>query len=277
MTFGSRLSDALADRGRFCAGIDPHPGLLDQWGLTDSVNGLEKFALTAVESFANAVPVIKPQSAFFERFGSRGIAVLEQVVAAARELGCLVLLDVKRGDIGSTAQAYADAYLDKNSPLYVDAVTVSPYLGIGSVDPLVDTALANNAGVFLLALTSNPEGPQVQHAVTTDGRSVAGVVLDAVASRNAGVEGLGSVGAVVGATVELPADVGVTNLDVDGPLLVPGIGAQGGTLDDVRRVFGAAARNVLPTSSREILAAGPSKAALHDAALRALDTFSALG
>ena len=97
----------------------------------------------------------------------------------------------------------------------------------------------------------------MQHAVTTDGRSVAGVVLDAVASRNAGVEGLGSVGAVVGATVELPADVGVTNLDVDGPLLVPGIGAQGGTLDDVRRVFGDAARNVLPTSSREILAAGP--------------------
>ena len=271
MTFGSRLSDALADRGRFCAGIDPHPGLLDQLGLTDSVNGLEKFALTAVESFANVVPVVKPQSAFFERFGSRGVAVLEQVVAAARELGCLVLLDVKRGDIGSTAQAYADAYLDKNAPMYVDAVTVSPYLGIGSVDPLVDTALANDAGVFLLALTSNPEGPQVQHAVTGDGRSVAAVVLDAVASRNAG-----SVGAVVGATVELPPDVGITDLDVDGPLLVPGIGAHGGTLDDVRRVFGAAARNVLPTSSREILAAGPSKAALHDAALQALDTFSAL-
>ena len=276
MTFGSRLSDALADRGRFCAGIDPHPGLLDQWGLTDSVNGLEKFALTAVESFANVVPVVKPQSAFFERFGSRGVAVLEQVVAAARELGCLVLLDVKRGDIGSTAQAYADAYLDKNAPMYVDAVTVSPYLGIGSVDPLVDTALANDAGVFLLALTSNPEGSQVQHAVTPDGRSVAGVVLDAVAGRNAGVVGLGSVGAVVGATVELPPDVGITDLDVDGPLLVPGIGAQGGTLDDVRRVFGAAARNVLPTSSREILATGPSKAALHDAALQALDTFSAL-
>jgi orotidine-5'-phosphate decarboxylase len=276
MTFGSRLSDALADRGRFCAGIDPHPALLDQWGLTDSVNGLEKFALTAVESFANVVPVVKPQSAFFERFGSRGVAVLEQVVEAARELGCLVLLDVKRGDIGSTAQAYADAYLDKNSPLYVDAVTVSPYLGIGSVDPLVDTALANDAGVFLLALTSNPEGPQVQHAVTTDGRSVAGVVLDAVATRNAGVQGLGSVGAVVGATVELPTDVGTVNLDVDGPLLVPGIGAQGGTIDDVRRVFGAAARNVLPTSSREILSVGPAKAALHDAALQALETFSTL-
>ena len=276
MTFGSRLSHALQDRGRFCAGIDPHPELLDAWGLTDSVNGLEKFAMTAVEAFAGVVGVVKPQSAFFERHGSRGIAVLERVVEGCRERGCLVLLDVKRGDIGSTAQAYADAYLDRNSPLYVDAVTVSPYLGLGTLDPLIDTALANDAGVFVLALTSNPETPQVQHAVTADGRSVAGLVLDAVATRNAGVDGLGSVGAVVGATVELPSDLGVVNLDVNGPLLVPGIGAQGGTLDDVRRVFGEAARNVLPSSSRQLLSAGPDKVALHEAALRALDTFQAL-
>ncbi|WP_367303728.1 orotidine-5'-phosphate decarboxylase [Nocardioides panacis] len=179
--------------------------------------------------------------------------------------------------MGSTAQGYADAYLDRNSPLYVDAITVSPYLGIGSVDPMIDTALANDAGVFVLALTSNPEGPQVQHAVTADGRSVGGLVLDAVASRNAGVEGLGSIGAVVGATIELPSDLGIGNLDVNGPLLVPGIGAQGGTLDDVRRIFGDAARNVLPTSSREVLAAGPDKVALHDAALVAIETFAPLG
>jgi orotidine-5'-phosphate decarboxylase len=160
--------------------------------------------------------------------------------------------------------------------LYVDAITVSPYLGIGSVEPFLDTALANGAGVFVLALTSNPEGPQVQHAVTPDGRSVAGLVLDAVASRNAGLDGLGSIGAVVGAAVELPRDVSAVNLDVQGPLLVPGIGAQGGTVDDVRRVFGAAARRVLPTSSRDILAAGPDKVALHDAALRAVESFSGL-
>ncbi len=276
MTFGSRLAHVVEDRGRFCAGIDPHPELLDAWGLTDSVNGLEKFAMTAAEVLAGTVAVVKPQSAFFERHGSRGIAVLEKVVEACRERGCLVLLDVKRGDIGSTAQAYADAYLDRNSPLYVDAVTVSPYLGIGSVDPLIDTALANDAGVFVLALTSNPEGPQVQHAVTEDGRSVGGLVLDAVATRNAGVDGLGSIGAVVGATIELPPDVFAANLDVNGPLLVPGIGAQGGTVDDVRRVFGAAARNVLPSSSREILGAGPEKSALHDAALRAVEVFRAL-
>lgn len=276
MTFGSRLAETIEDRGRLCVGIDPHPGLLDDWGLTDSVVGLERFAMTSVEVLGGVCAVVKPQSAFFERHGSEGIAVLEQVIAGCREQGALVLLDVKRGDIGSTVQAYADAYLDPRSPLAADAVTASPFLGIGSLDPLVDTALAHGAGVFLLALTSNPEGPQVQHAVTPDGRTVAAQVLDAVASRNAGVAGLGSVGAVVGATIELPPDVTASTFDVNGPLLVPGIGAQGGTVDDVRRIFGPAARNVLPSSSREILGAGPDKARLHDAVLRAVDTFAAL-
>jgi orotidine-5'-phosphate decarboxylase len=275
MTFGSRLSDSVAARGRLCVGIDPHPALLEQWGLTDSVFGLERFALTAVEALAPAAAVVKPQSAFFERHGSGGIAVLERVIQGCRELGTLVLLDVKRGDIGSTVQAYADAYLDAGSPLAADAVTASPFLGVGSLDPLVETALANDAGVFVLALTSNPEGPQVQHAVTPGGRTVAAEVLEAVAARNAGTDGFGSVGAVVGATIERPGDVGPEQLDVNGPLLVPGMGAQGGTVDDVRRIFGSAARHVLPSSSREILAAGPDKVALHDAARRAADAFAA--
>jgi orotidine-5'-phosphate decarboxylase len=276
MSFGSRLSESIEARGRLCVGIDPHPALLDRWGLTDSVFGLERFALTAVEALAGAVPVVKPQSAFFERHGSRGIAILERVIEGCRELGALVLLDVKRGDIGSTVQAYADAYLDPRSPLAADAVTASPFLGIGSLDPLVDAALAHGAGVFLLALTSNPEGPQVQHAVTTEGRTVAAQVLHAVAARNARCEGPGSVGAVVGATIELPVDVGVEQLDVDGPLLVPGIGAQGGAVEDVRRIFGGAVRHVLPSSSREVLGAGPEKVALHDAARRAAESFAPL-
>ncbi len=273
MTFGSRLRDAMEGRGRLCAGIDPHPGLLDAWGLTDSAFGLERFAMTAVEALAGAAAAVKPQSAFFERHGAKGIAVLEKVIEGCRERGALVVLDVKRGDIGSTAQAYADAYLDPASPLAADAITVSPYLGIGSLDPIVDTALRHDRGVFVLALTSNPEGPQFQHATTADGRTVAGTVLDAVAARNAGVEGLGSVGAVVGATIGETGE----NLDVNGPLLVPGIGAQGGTLADVRRIFGAAAGNVLPSISREILAAGPDKAALHQAAVRAAASFADLG
>ncbi len=272
MTFGHRLADAIEGRGRLCVGIDPHPALLDDWGLTDSAFGLEKFAMTAVEALAGTVAVVKPQSAFFERHGSAGIAVLEKVVTGARELGTLVVLDVKRGDIGTTAQAYADAYLRASGPLAVDAVTVSPYLGTGTLDPFLDTALAHDAGVFVLALTSNPEAPQLQHATTADGRTVAGTVLAAVASANAGVEGLGSIGAVVGATIGRTEE----DLEVNGPLLVPGIGAQGGTVDDVRLIFGAAARNVLPSTSRGVLGAGPQKRALHEAALRAAEEFAAL-
>jgi orotidine-5'-phosphate decarboxylase len=274
MSFGSRLLEAVEARGRLCVGIDPHPGLLEAWGLTDDIEGLERFAMTSVEVLGPRVAVVKPQSAFFERHGSAGVAVLERVVAGLREQGALVLLDVKRGDIGSTVQAYADAYLDPASPLAADAVTASPFLGVGSLDPLVETALAHDAGVFLLALTSNPEGRQVQHAVTASGRSVAAEVLAAVAARNS--DGSGSVGAVVGATVELPADLTGADLDVGGPLLVPGIGAQGGTLDDVRRVFGPACGRVLPSTSREVLGAGPDAVRLRDAVQRSVDAFATL-
>jgi orotidine-5'-phosphate decarboxylase len=259
-------------RGPLCAGIDPHPGLLQAWGLTDDPAGLERFAMTAVEALAGTVAAVKPQSAFFERHGSAGIAVLERVVAAARHLGAQVVLDVKRGDIGSTAQAYADAYLDPSSPLAADAVTASPFLGVGSLEPLFSTAERHGGGVFVLALTSNPEGPQVQHARTEDGRTVAGVVLDDLARRNADHAPLGSFGAVVGATIGLTAE----RLDVNGPLLVPGIGAQGGTAESVRRVFGPAVRAVLPSSSREILSAGPRPSDLQAAAARANEDFAAL-
>lgn len=272
MTFGSRLRAAMDTRGPLCAGIDPHPTLLQAWGLDDDPAGLERFAMTAVEALAGAAAALKPQSAFFERHGSRGVAVLERVVAAARDLGAVVVLDVKRGDIGSTAQAYADAYLDRRSPLAVDAITASPYLGFGSLTPMLDTAQANDAGVFVLALTSNPEGPQVQHARTAEGSTVAGAVLAAIAARNADASPLGSVGAVVGATIgETDED-----LDVNGPLLVPGLGAQGGTVDDVRRIFGTASGNVLASSSREILAAGPEPTALRDAALRTAEQLTRL-
>ena len=272
VAFGQRLRDAMDDRGPLCAGIDPHRGLLESWGLTDSVAGLEKFSLSAAEALAPAAAAVKPQSAFFERFGSRGIAVLERVVETSREAGALVVLDVKRGDIGSTAQAYADAYLDPVSPMAVDAITATPFLGFGSLDPILATAREHGKGVFVLALTSNPEAPQFQHARTDEGRSVAGTVLDELRNLNGGVSPMGSFGAVVGATI---AETG-EDLDVNGPLLVPGIGAQGGTADDVRRIFGGVLHLVLPSSSREILGAGPDPAALRAAVGRFVDAFGAL-
>ncbi|MGH3357859.1 MAG: orotidine-5'-phosphate decarboxylase, partial [Nocardioidaceae bacterium] len=163
-TFGARLRTAMETRGRLCVGIDPHASLLSAWGLPDDPSGLETFAMTVVEALGDRVAVLKPQSAFFERHGSAGIAVLERVVRESRSAGALVLLDVKRGDIGSTAVAYADAYLHPDSPIACDAITVSPYLGFGSLEPFLDAADRYGTGVFVLGLTSNHEGPQVQHA-----------------------------------------------------------------------------------------------------------------
>jgi orotidine-5'-phosphate decarboxylase len=185
-----------------------------------------------------------------------------------REAGALVLLDVKRGDIGSTMAAYASAYLDPASSLSADAITVSPYLGVGSLQPAFDLAAANGAGVFVLALTSNPEGPSVQHAVGADGRTVAQRVIDEISQVNRGAQPLGNLGLVVGATI---GQTGHDLSQVNGPLLAPGLGAQGATPSDLRSVFGESLRNVLPSYSREVLNAGPSVSALRDAAERAVD------
>jgi orotidine-5'-phosphate decarboxylase len=220
-----------------------------------------------VEALADRTAVFKPQSAFFERFGSRGIAVLERAVVRAREAGALVLMDAKRGDIGSTMAAYAATYLDKDSPLFCDALTVSPYLGFESLRPALDAARISGAGVFVLALTSNPEGREVQRATTPGGISVAQVMLDHMAAENAGATPLGSVGAVVGATL---AEAGV-DLGINGPLLAPGIGAQGATPAGLPALFGSAVADVVPSVSRDVLRHGPDAAGLRSAAARFTD------
>ncbi len=267
--FGARLRDTMAERGPLCAGIDPHTELLRAWDLPVGVDGLERFAMTCVEAFAGTVAVVKPQSAFFEVFGAAGIGVLERVVDGFRGSGTLVLLDVKRGDIGSTMAAYARAYLADDSPLAADAITVSPYLGYESLRPALDLAASTGRGVFVLALTSNPEGPSVQHA-TQAGRSVAAGVVDGVRGDNAlaAQRGeLGSVGMVVGATVgDAVERLGLDLAAANAPLLAPGIGAQGGTARSVRHVFGAALPQVLAASSRELLAAGPGTQRLREQA-----------
>ncbi|MET7785588.1 orotidine-5'-phosphate decarboxylase [Streptomyces sp900116325] len=265
--FGARLRRAMDTRGPLCVGIDPHASLLTAWGLNDDIAGLERFTRTVVEALADRVAVLKPQSAFFERFGSRGIVVLEKAVAESRAAGALVLMDAKRGDIGSTMGAYAATYLDEGSPLFCDALTVSPYLGFGSLRPALDAAVLSGSGVFVLGLTSNPEGAEVQRATAADGRSLAQLILDHVAAENEGATPLGSVGAVIGATL---GDAGV-NLAVNGPLLAPGIGAQGATPADLPGVFGAAVGNVLPSVSRGVLRHGPDASGLREAADRLTD------
>ncbi|MFD8088784.1 orotidine-5'-phosphate decarboxylase [Streptomyces malaysiensis] len=277
--FGTRLRAAMDARGPLCVGIDPHASLLADWGLGDDVAGLERFTRTVVDALAERVAVLKPQSAFYERFGSRGIAVLERAVADARSAGALVLMDAKRGDIGSTMAAYASAYLDPAGPLFSDAITLSPYLGFGSLRPALDAARAAGAGVFVLALTSNPEGAEVQHAVRSDGTTVAATVLRALKAENAAeaAEGrLGSYGAVVGATLGGAVGEAGADLAIDGPLLAPGIGAQGATPADLPAVFGPAVRNVVPSVSRGVLRHGPDAASLVEAASRMADEVRAV-
>ena len=267
--FGVRLREAMATHGPLCAGVDPHRGLVESWGLAYDLSGLERFAMTCVEAYAGDVASVKPQSAFFEVFGARGVAVLERAVDAFTEAGTIVILDAKRGDIGSTMDAYAEAFLGKDAPSPADAVTVSPYLGYGSLRPAIDLAGHTGRGVFVLALTSNPEGPSVQHA-QRDGISVARAIVEGAAADNAEAASrgeMGHVGLVVGATIgSALADLGIDLAASAAPILAPGLGAQGATPADLRAVFGAALPQVLPNASRSILATGPDVSALRAAA-----------
>lgn len=275
--FGARLAASMDAHGPLCVGIDPHASLLRAWGLPDDVDGLREFSLRVVDALGGKVAAFKPQSAFFERHGSRGLAVLEEVLAAARaagpgSTGTLTIVDAKRGDIGSTMGAYAEAFLADGSPLAGDALTVSPYLGFGSLDPAVELAAATGRGLFVLCLTSNKEGFEVQHARTegpdgTPDGTVAALMAARAAVLNAGADPMGSVGLVVGATIGDAVRATGTDLEaVNGPLLAPGVGAQGAGERELATTFGNARRNVLASSSRAVLAAGPDPDALVSAA-----------
>ncbi|PYI67416.1 orotidine-5'-phosphate decarboxylase [Arthrobacter livingstonensis] len=269
--FGARLAAAMLARGPLCVGIDPHPGLLAAWGLDDSAAGLRTFSQTVLEAVGPLAAAIKPQVALYERHGSAGIAALEELLGAAARAGVLTIADAKRGDIGSTMAGYADAWLRDGSALAADSVTLSPYLGFESLRPALDAAADTGRGVFVLALTSNPEGASVQHVGGAD--SVARRIALAAAAENQRYAdaALGSVGLVVGATVGTAlAELGLDLAAVHGPILAPGLGAQGATPADIRTTFGAAYPAVLATSSRGILRAGPDVAALRQATAETL-------
>ncbi|MFC9980029.1 orotidine-5'-phosphate decarboxylase [Gordonia sp. NPDC127522] len=267
--FGGRYTRAVAERGRLCAGIDPHAALLEEWGLSVDIDGLSAFADICVEALGPVAAVIKPQVAFFEPFGSAGFAVLERVIAGCREAGALVIADAKRGDIGSTMAAYAQAWLSGSSPLCADSVTASPYLGYESLRPALDLARTGERGVFVLARTSNPEGGELQRAQVGE-RTVAQSIVDAAAAEN--TDGTATVGLVVGATREHGLDLA----GLRGPILAPGLGAQGATAADLPIVFdGADPAWVLPASSRGVLRAGPDATTLRDAFVRTRDEVEA--
>jgi orotidine-5'-phosphate decarboxylase len=271
-SFAAKVREAVAATGPLCAGIDPSVALLEQWGLDRDAAGLLQFGRRCVEAFAGVVPVVKPQVAFFEQFGSGGMAALETVMAEARSAGLLVVADVKRGDIGNTMEAYASAWLDPDSTLAADAVTALPYLGLGSLDPMIELAAAHGRGVIVVVRSSNPEGRSLQQARTRGGTgpAVEDLLLAAIAERNHGGRiPEGTIGAVVGATLG-PSEFRLA--DLGGVILAPGVGAQGGTAAGVGALFGACPPgSVLASSSRSLLARGPDVTALAEAAEKARD------
>ena len=257
IVFGDRLRTVVDAHGRLCLGIDPHDSLLQQWGLEVGAAGARELSLRALEAAHGRVGIVKPQVAFFERFGAAGYSVLEEVIRTARAEGLLVIADVKRGDIGSTAAAYGEAWLSPNSPLEADAMTAVAYQGLGSLDPVIDLAIEHGKGVFVLTATSNPEGRGVQQSVGDSGRSVAGQLARDVAVRNASARGWGSLGVVIGATEPISSSGIDPVLLQHTPVLGPGFGHQGTRLAHLRDVYGVAEGSVIPTVTRSVLSAGP--------------------
>jgi len=261
--FQTRFIDLARERSALCVGIDPSAESLREWGLPDDPSGLQAFCERMVAVCAPLVAAIKPQAAFFERHGAAGMEILARTVAGVHEHGALAIIDAKCGDMASTAVAYGEAFLGPNSPFGGDALTLSPYLGFGSLLPIIETAEREAAGVFVVVRSSNPEGTELQQAIMADGRSVAERLADDIASHNkaAASDGLGPVGAVVGGTLGGEVAALVARMP-NALLLVPGIGAQGATIADVRRNFASHYGRVIPSESRSIARAGPDPAAL---------------
>jgi orotidine-5'-phosphate decarboxylase len=273
-SFGTRLSQSFAKYGQLCVGIDPHAGLLEEWGLSDDVAGLETFALSVLNAAVGRVGIIKPQVSFFERHGSRGFAVLEKLAAAAAQTDLLVIMDAKRGDIGSTMDGYFDAWLGQSAPFICDALTVSPYLGFDSLKPIMNNAVERGKGLFVLAATSNPEAKKLQQAKLGEQTVAASIYAELQKVNEVTAEGgarLGSLGAVVGATLNF-GSVGLHSLAAEPaltPILAPGFGVQGAELADAGAIFGASKGQVVASVSRSVLSAGAAGLA------RAIDSANA--
>lgn len=263
--FAKRFLELAEKRSPLCIGIDPSVELLRQWKLPLDANGLGKFCDLVIEAADELVAVVKPQSAFFERFGPDGLRELARIVQNIRKRGALSLIDCKRGDIGHTLEAYADAMIGPDSPFYADAITVSPYLGFDTLQPMFKKAAAVGAGIFVVVQSSNPEGRALQSARLADGRTIVDGLADSITQFNASLDDdIGPVGAVIGATSDETIKQTLVRLPKS-LLLAPGIGAQGATFDSLAFNFGDAVRRTLPAISRGILASGPSVAGLRKA------------
>lgn len=246
------FSDAVISRVRalrhpLCVGLDPHldlvPSLFRRGSMDPrdpaTVSAVGEHLETVLDRLNGRVAVVKPQSAFFEQLGAAGIALLQQLMSHARELGLLVLLDAKRGDIGSTAEGYARAYLDPRAPLEADALTVNAYLGVSTLSPYLERCREHGKGVFVLVKTSNPGSGDLQD-LEVKGRPV----FVELASRLSELQqplvgpatGWSALGVVVGATYPEQA-LRVREVLPKSLFLIPGYGSQGGSAADAVRSF----------------------------------------
>ena len=262
-SFATRFESVRTTIGPLVWGLDPSGELLEQWGLGDTPEGLDRFADICLEAGPGAIGIVKPQSAFYERHGWRGVKTLQRLVADARSAGLLVILDAKRGDVGTTNDAYAEAFLGADALLACDALTVSPYLGFAAMGSFIERAHESGSALIVVTRSSNPEGRRIQSA-TTDGGSVEESLLREIAEANARVAPgtIGPIGAVIGPTHMQPS------LDLAAPnalYLAPGLGAQGATAADIAQVFAACPDRVMPSASRALLNPGPDVGRLRDA------------
>ena len=275
-SFAERFTSVRRSVGPLVWGLDPSGSLLESWGLGDTSDGLDRFVDIVVDAASGAVGVVKPQSAFYERHGWRGMRSLSRLIEAARAAGMLVILDAKRGDVGSTNDAYAEAFFGPDSPFEVDALTVHPYLGLQAMGALVSSANEWGACLFVMVRSSNPEGDRLQSSTDEEGVAVDASLLAEIGRLNAKLApgAIGPVGAVIA------PNLATSSLDLAnaGALyLAPGVGAQGATVSDVARVFASCPDRVLPSASRSLLANGPDArrlradaGALQDAVVTAL-------
>jgi orotidine-5'-phosphate decarboxylase len=267
-SFAVRFAAARARFGPLAWGLDPSGDLLEDWGLGDTPRGLDRFADLVLEAAVGTVGLVKPQAAFYERHGWEGMRTLHRLLASARSAGLLAIIDAKRGDVGSTNQAYAQAYLGPAAPFEADALTVHPYLGFGAMEAFVARACEASACLLVVTRSTNPEGRSVQAPVEA-------ALLEDVSKRNSALttDPIGPIGAVVGpAPLAPPLDLRAARA----LFLAPGVGAQGATVADVAQTFAACPDRVMPSASRSLLAAGPDVSALRDAAAALAAEFRAV-
>jgi orotidine-5'-phosphate decarboxylase len=264
-TFACRFDAVRSERGPLAWGLDPSGAILDSWGVGDTPDGLDRFAEIALRAATGTVGLVKLQAAFYERHGWRGFRTLQRLIADGRAAGLLVIVDAKRGDVGTTNDAYAEAFLGTDAPLGADALTVHPYLGLGAMGSFIARAHESGSCLLIVTRSSNPEGRAIQSASDDSGHSVEATLLREIGEMNARLAPgeIGPIGAVVGPThMEPTLDFAATH----GLYLSPGVGAQGATPSDVARVFAACPDRVIPSASRSLLAGGPDVRRLRDTA-----------